>query len=53
MSAPLDQLPPAAVAAWTRLRDELVAILGDDLVALWGSGHAHPFWGRESSSLNR
>jgi len=29
---------PVAVQAWTRLRDEILAILGDDLVALWAYG---------------
>jgi Domain of unknown function (DUF4111) len=38
MSVPLEQLPEAARSAWTRLRDELVAILGDDLVAIWAYG---------------
>jgi Aminoglycoside adenylyltransferase, C-terminal domain len=38
MSIILDQTPPVARAAWTRLRDEMLAILGDDLVALWGHG---------------
>jgi hypothetical protein len=34
----LDELPPAARRAWTRLRDETGRILGDDLIALWGCG---------------
>lgn len=34
----LDDVPDAAHAAWTRLRDELQAILGDDLVAMWAHG---------------
>ncbi|MGZ8475820.1 MAG: aminoglycoside adenylyltransferase domain-containing protein [Candidatus Limnocylindria bacterium] len=38
MSVPLEQLPEAARTAWTRLRDELVAVLGDDLVAIWAYG---------------
>jgi hypothetical protein len=38
MSIPLDELPPVAVAAWTRLADELGTILGQDLVALWAYG---------------
>ncbi len=38
MSVPLEQLPEVARGAWTRLRDELVAILGDDLVAIWAYG---------------
>jgi hypothetical protein len=35
---PLEQLPNVARDAWIRLRDELVAILGDDLVAMWAHG---------------
>lgn len=31
-------LPETAAAAWFRLRDELVAIVGDDLVAIWAYG---------------
>jgi len=38
MSVSLDQLPKDAAAAWVRLRDELLAILGDNLVALWAYG---------------
>ena len=38
VSVPLEQLPEIARSAWTRLRDELVAILGDDLVAMWAHG---------------
>lgn len=34
----LGQVPAVARTAWTRLRDELRATLGDDLVALWGHG---------------
>jgi hypothetical protein len=34
----LDDLPEAARHAWMRLRDELQAILGDDLVAIWAYG---------------
>jgi hypothetical protein len=34
----LDDLPPMARAAWADLRDRLVAILGDDLVAMWAHG---------------
>ena len=37
-SVPLEDLPAVARDAWIRLRDELVAILGDDLVAIWASG---------------
>jgi Domain of unknown function (DUF4111) len=32
------RVPPVARTAWTRLSDELVAILGDDLVAAWAFG---------------
>jgi Domain of unknown function (DUF4111) len=38
VSIPLDQIPEAARSAWTRLRDELAAILGDDLIAIWAYG---------------
>jgi hypothetical protein len=38
MSVPLDEIPDVARSAWTRLRDELQAILGDDLVAIWAYG---------------
>ena len=38
MSVPLDQLPRAAGTAWLRLGDELEAILGADLVAIWAYG---------------
>lgn len=38
MSVPFEQLPEAARTAWERLRDELVPILGDDLVAIWAHG---------------
>ena len=38
MSVRLDQLPEAARTAWLRLGDELEAILGDDLVAIWAYG---------------
>ena len=34
----LDDVADAARTAWNRLRDELRAILGDDLVALWAHG---------------
>ena len=34
----LDRVPDRARDAWIRLRDELRAILGDDLVALWAYG---------------
>ena len=38
MSSPLDELPETAGVAWLSLRDELRAILGDDLVAMWAHG---------------
>ena len=34
----LDDIPDAARRAWSRLRDELRAILGEDLVAVWAHG---------------
>jgi hypothetical protein len=38
VSVPLEQLPEVARRAWTRLREELLAILGDDLIAIWAYG---------------
>jgi hypothetical protein len=38
MSVPLERLPEAARTSWLRLGDELKAILGDDLVAIWAYG---------------
>ena len=38
MSVGLEQLPEVPRLAWTRLREELIAILGDDLVAIWAYG---------------
>ena len=38
MSVPLEQLPELPRRAWTRLREELSALLGDDLVAIWAYG---------------
>ncbi len=35
---PIENVPDVAGAAWTRLRDGLLAILGDDLVAVWAYG---------------
>jgi hypothetical protein len=35
---PISDLPPAAAAAAEHLRDALLAILGDDLVAMWVDG---------------
>jgi hypothetical protein len=37
-SVPLAQLPEPARIAWTGLRNELEAILGEDLVAMWAHG---------------
>jgi len=38
VSFPIEQVPHVAREAWTRLRDDLVRILGDDLVAMWAYG---------------
>jgi hypothetical protein len=38
MSIPIDAIPESAQIAWLRLRDELRAILSDDLVAMWAHG---------------
>jgi hypothetical protein len=38
MSIPLDSLSPRAAATWTRLRDELSDLLGNNLLALWAYG---------------
>jgi hypothetical protein len=38
MSIPLDHIPDGARMAWTRLRDELATVLGEDLVAIWAYG---------------
>lgn len=38
MSLSLDEMPRVARIAWVRLRDELHAILGQDLIALWAHG---------------
>lgn len=38
MSVPLEQIPEPARTAWIRLRDELVALLADDLVSVWAHG---------------
>jgi hypothetical protein len=35
---PLHQLPATAQAAWVRLRERLLTVLGDDLVAMWAHG---------------
>ena len=35
---PFPQLPEVARKAWTRLRNKLEALLGDDLVAMWAFG---------------
>lgn len=38
MRVSLDQLPAGVAAAWVRLREELLSILDDNLVALWAYG---------------
>jgi hypothetical protein len=38
MSASLDGLPTATRAVWLRLRDELEAALGNELIAIWAYG---------------
>ena len=38
MSIPIEELPPIAAEASLRLRDAMVEILGDDLVAMWLHG---------------
>lgn len=38
MSVSLDQLPTGTAVVWVRLRDELLAILAENLVALWAYG---------------
>ena len=38
MRVSLRDIPQVARTAWSRLRDELQAILGDDLVAMWAHG---------------
>ena len=38
MSIPIEGVPERARHAWTRLRDQLVSILGDDIVAAWAFG---------------
>ena len=35
---PSHQLPDRAQAAWSELRDRLLSVLGDDLVAMWAYG---------------
>jgi hypothetical protein len=37
-SASFEDVPELARTAWTRLRDELLSILGDELVAIWAYG---------------
>ena len=37
-SVSFEDVPEVARTAWTRLRDELLSILGDGLVAIWGYG---------------
>jgi hypothetical protein len=34
----LGAIPQPASRAWDRLRDELLTILGDDLIAIWAHG---------------
>jgi hypothetical protein len=38
MSVPIERVPAVGRNAWTRLRGELVRVLGDDLVAMWAYG---------------
>jgi hypothetical protein len=38
MSIPIERIPEPARKAWERLRDQLLGILGDDLVAAWAYG---------------
>jgi hypothetical protein len=38
VSVPLERLPDFARNMWLRLRDELLGLLGDDLVAMWAYG---------------
>ena len=38
MSIPIERIPERARKAWERLRDQLLGILGDDLVAIWAYG---------------
>jgi len=38
MTTSFDAMPGVARTAWTQLRDELQAILGEDLVAMWAHG---------------
>jgi hypothetical protein len=38
MGIALRDLPPTARAAWSELRDQLRALLGDELVAMWAHG---------------
>jgi hypothetical protein len=38
MSVSLNELPTRSAAVWARLRDELLAILDDNLIALWAYG---------------
>ena len=40
MTASIDAMQEVARTAWARLRDELQAILGEDLVAIWAHGGA-------------
>jgi hypothetical protein len=40
MPVSVDEVTQVARDAWLRLRDELLAVLGDDLVAIWAYGSA-------------
>ena len=40
MSVAVEELPSDVRGAWTRLRDELLVILGSDFVAFWAYGAA-------------
>ena len=46
MSIPLDKIPEPARAAWAELRDRLMAMLDDDLVAVWAYGGTTASGGR-------
>lgn len=48
MSVPLELTPEIARGAWTRLRDGLVGLLDDDLLAVWGHGGTVALDGRRT-----